>query len=624
MKKLLALLILLAGPLYAQHTRFVIVVVIDGVRYTESYGDSTHQWIPRIWTDLKPQGAIYTSFSNAGVTTTNPGHANIVTGAWQTITNDGLTRPHTPTVFEYSRKSLGTGADKNFVVLGKTKLNILAYSDHPDYGPSFGASVASAPSELVDELAADTLKQVLRTYHPALTVLNLPHTDSVAHGGSWDGYVSSLRNADSLVYDIWNAVQNDSVMKGKTTMFVTNDHGRHTTLFTDHEDGCEGCRHIMLLAIGPDTPPGVIDSMPRFQVDIAPTIGVLLGFGTPFATGKILSSAIANFSYAHDVVLAQPFRDSLRITAQVVNPMAHALTVMVTLRDDRGSLIDSVALKDDGLHGDGAANDGTWGCMYAPGPDGTLRASIRTDDPTAGTSSSLADVAQFAFTRGALIALDHSTIDFGRIANTLQARDTTFVVRNSGFAPDSLTISIDPVNVVPDTAVAVFPTAFYLAAKDSQMIRFSVWPQLLVPQYYTAGITVVPKAGMAQTALLKAFLFEIVIAGGIDYASRFPKELALHQNYPNPFNPSTTIQYSLPVRSHVILSVFNTLGQLAAELVHGEIDAGHHVVRFEASGLSSGVYFYRIQVRPLDSVQGRDSKGGAGDFVRTRKLLVMK
>ncbi len=540
MKKLLALLLCLAGTLYAQHTRFVIVVVIDGVRYTESFGDSTHQWIPRIWTELRPQGAIYTSFFNAGITTTNPGHANIVTGAWQSITNDGLTRPHTPTVFEYSRKSLRTGADQNFVVLGKTKLNILTYSDHPEYGPSFGASVASTPSELVDQLAADTLKQVLRTNHPTLAIVNLPHTDSVAHSGSWDGYVSSLRDADSLVYDIWNTVQNDAVMKGKTTMFVTNDHGRHTTLFTDHEDGCEGCRHLMLLAIGPDTPPGVIDSMPRMQVDIAPTIGVLLGFGTPYATGKILSSAIVDFCYAHDVVLSQPFRDSLRITAQIANPLAHALNVMVTLRDKLGRVIDSVALKDDGLHSDGAANDGTWGSMYAPGPDGTFRASIRTDDPAAGTSSSLADVAQFAFTRGALIALDPGTIDIGRIANTLQVRDTTFIVRNNGFAPDSLTVSIDPVNVVPETAVAVFPTSFYLAAHDSQEIRFSVWPQLLVPQYYTAGITVVPQVGMAQTALLKAFLFEVVIAGGTDEATGVPEEFALHQNYPNPFNPSTT------------------------------------------------------------------------------------
>ena len=609
MKKLVLILVLLAGTLFAQHTRFVIIVVIDGVRYTETFGDSTHQWIPRIWTDLRPLGAIYTAYSNAGLTETNPGHANIVTGTWQGITNDGLTRPHTPTLFEYSRKSLGTSADENFVVLGKTKLNILAYSDHPEYGPSYKASVAGTPLQNNDQLAADTLKRVLRTNHPTLTVLNLPNPDSVAHGGSWDGYLTSVRNADSLTYDIWNTVQNDSVMKGKTTMFVTNDHGRHTTSFINHGDGCEGCRHLMLLAIGPDTPPGVIDSMPQMQVDIAPTIGVLLGFATPYSTGKILKSAIATFSYAHDVLLSQPFRDSLRIRAQVENPLAHSLSAMVTLRDERGELIDSVALKDDGLHGDGAVNDGMWGHMFAPGPDGTIRASIRIDDPAAGTSSSLPDVAKYVFTRGPVIALDASTTDLRRISNTLPHRDTVFTVRNIGFAADSITILLDPVNVIPETAVGVFPTSFLLAAQDSQSVTFSILPQQLVPQYYQTIVIVQSTARIGRASLSKSFIFEIVIAGGASSSSQLPVEFGLRQNYPNPFNPSTTIRYDLPQRSRVRLTVFNTLGQEMAVLQNGEQEAGYHEVKFDGTGLASGVYFNRLQ---------------AGTYVQTRKLLLLR
>ncbi len=54
-----------------------------------------------------------------------------------------------------------------------------------------------------------------------------------------------------------------------------------------------------------------------------------------------------------------------------MNPLAHSLGVMVTLRDERGALVDSVALRDDGLHGDGGINDGMWGRMDAPGPDGS-------------------------------------------------------------------------------------------------------------------------------------------------------------------------------------------------------------------------------------------------------------
>jgi hypothetical protein len=98
----------------------------------------------------------------------------------------------------------------------------------------------------------------------------------------------------------------------------------------------------------------------------------------------------------------------------------------------------------------------------------------------------------------------------------------------------------------------------------------------------------------------------------------------LAQNYPNPFNPSTTIRYGLPNSSHVTLTVFNTLGQQVGLLQDGEQEAGYHEIRFDGKNFSSGVYFYRIQVRPLDSAIGRDSKGGAGDFVATKRLLLLK
>jgi hypothetical protein len=88
-----------------------------------------------------------------------------------------------------------------------------------------------------------------------------------------------------------------------------------------------------------------------------------------------------------------------------------------------------------------------------------------------------------------------------------------------------------------------------------------------------------------------------------------PTDIVLEQNYPNPFNPSTTIRYGLPGKSHVTLTVFNTLGQQIAVLISREEEAGYHGVKFEGSGLSSGVYFYRLQ---------------AGDFVATKRLLLLK
>jgi photosystem II stability/assembly factor-like uncharacterized protein len=103
-----------------------------------------------------------------------------------------------------------------------------------------------------------------------------------------------------------------------------------------------------------------------------------------------------------------------------------------------------------------------------------------------------------------------------------------------------------------------------------------------------------------------------------------PETIVLDQNYPNPFNPSTTIRYGLPSRSHVTLTVFNTLGQQVAVLHNGEQEAGYQEVRFDGAGLSSGVYFYRLQVHPRDFVLGSDLKSGTGEFVETRKLLLIR
>ncbi len=92
-------------------------------------------------------------------------------------------------------------------------------------------------------------------------------------------------------------------------------------------------------------------------------------------------------------------------------------------------------------------------------------------------------------------------------------------------------------------------------------------------------------------------------------ASPIVTAYALEQNFPNPFNPSTTIQYSLPNAADVKLTVFNVLGQEAATLVNENKPAGIHVVSFDGSRLSSGLYFYRLQ---------------AGPYVEMKRLVLLK
>jgi|GEM_PF-6131441 len=74
-----------------------------------------------------------------------------------------------------------------------------------------------------------------------------------------------------------------------------------------------------------------------------------------------------------------------------------------------------------------------------------------------------------------------------------------------------------------------------------------------------------------------------------------PLGFVLKQNYPNPFNPTTTIEYFLPERTNVKLTVYDALGQKVRELISGFQQAGQHKVVFNAEGLSSGIYFYQLQ-----------------------------
>ncbi len=93
-----------------------------------------------------------------------------------------------------------------------------------------------------------------------------------------------------------------------------------------------------------------------------------------------------------------------------------------------------------------------------------------------------------------------------------------------------------------------------------------------------------------------------------------PEEFSLSQNYPNPFNPSTTISFSLPIESSVKMKIFNVIGEEVYSLKENVMEAGNHNVKFDASSLSSGIYFYSI------NVEGADGR----KFSDIKKMILMK
>jgi lysophospholipase L1-like esterase len=96
-----------------------------------------------------------------------------------------------------------------------------------------------------------------------------------------------------------------------------------------------------------------------------------------------------------------------------------------------------------------------------------------------------------------------------------------------------------------------------------------------------------------------------------------PTGIVLQQCYPNPFNPSTNISFSLPTKSFVSLKIFDLIGREVATLVSEEMSAGRYSKKWNAENISSGVYFYRLQVR-------QTSGGQAGTFTETKKLVLLR
>ncbi len=285
-EKIIYIFLFFSSLLFSQN---VIIVVIDGARYTETFGAGAI-YIPHMYNDLSPFGAVYTNFriADEGKTETNPGHASMLTGTWQQIANDGTERPDKPTVFEYFRKELGSLITENYVIAGKSKLNVISYSTDPAYGIIYQAS--SSCATLTDNQVYSNLVSIMNNNHPRLMIVNLPDTDVKAHTGTMLDYLNALTNADNLVYQLWQTIQAGTYgyTSGNTTLFVTNDHGRHTSSYSGHGDNCEGCEHIMLLAIGRNVIAGLVNNDLHYQIDLCPTIGDLLGFDTPQSVGTSL------------------------------------------------------------------------------------------------------------------------------------------------------------------------------------------------------------------------------------------------------------------------------------------------------------------------------------------------
>ena len=280
-------------------TENAFIVVIDGLRMEEAFdADDPTAYIPHIWNELRPQGTVLESFYNNRLTLTRSGHSSMLTGVWDYgIQNRSYSQPKEPTIFEYYRKQLQVPKSKAWFISGRMTLHQEGFSNYPDYGLKYGASWEIVPgADADDSVVWNRARSIMARDQPSLFMINFPAVDHIGHLGDWHNYVGAIRNVDEIVYNLWEIIQNFRY-KEKTTMFLVTDHGRHDAThggFPHHWCNCLGCRKLMFLALGPDIKENTVISTPYEGIDIASTVGALLGFDTPLAQGRIMEDIFVN------------------------------------------------------------------------------------------------------------------------------------------------------------------------------------------------------------------------------------------------------------------------------------------------------------------------------------------
>ncbi|MDQ4139833.1 MAG: alkaline phosphatase family protein [Bacteroidota bacterium] len=279
-------------------TQNVVIVVIDGARYSDTWDSSAIFRIPNMAKVLRPQGTFFTNFYNNGYTFTISGHTAITTGLCQPMDNNGNEYPKNPSLFQYWLKHTGKPATCAWIIASKGKLNVLANTQHSDWKNTYQPLTNCGINNTGQGYRNDSLTfaeaiRIFKEHQPNLVLINFKEPDASGHSGNWDTYLKGISASDKYVGQLWDFLQKDEFYKNKTAVFITNDHGRHTNDFISHGDECEGCQHISLLALGPDFAKGKTVNKRYNQTDISATIAELLGFNFNVTQGKKIEELLS-------------------------------------------------------------------------------------------------------------------------------------------------------------------------------------------------------------------------------------------------------------------------------------------------------------------------------------------
>ena len=306
---------------------------------------------------------------------------------------------------------------------------------------------------------------------------------------------------------------------------------------------------------------------------------------------------INNMVYPHNTKALYSFNGTVTLSTIVENPNSHQLSVRAYLKTINNALLDSVDLIQQ------TSNTGKeqWEAQlsFAPMED-LYKVTLTVFDET--NSENFTDPYATRFSILGPVKLDsietsYSVFKYYKVKpyiHNLSSTDTITNVSVRVVCNDPWVTSISsPVLNLPDIAPGN-------TIKSSTSTNVNV--DSTFPDYFNFKVEIMSDNWIYWEDSIH--VITVVERNDLQLLS-----YKLEQNFPNPFNPSTTIKYSIPNQSKVIIKVYDILGNDVETLVNKEKAAGSYKVNFEASNLSSGVYFYKIQ---------------AGDFVETKKMILIK
>jgi hypothetical protein len=292
----------------------LFIIILNSVRYSDTFGDTRHLYIENTWEKIRPYGTLCKNVYNDCITLPLPAQSVLLTGA--PFNNAGyLPQSHRPTLFEYYRKQTGISKKKVLFAAGDSNSAVLACGNNAGYGTAYAPYIlVNDTSETNENAVFGKTVAYIKENHPSLVVLNLTTGRSINHHitekecralskGLKDAcgtvefmnmYYEGIIVNDRIIIELWEKIQTDDFYKDNTVFLVVSSQGRHTNDYSSYGDGCEGCTRLLFLIAGPGIRENYISGKKRYLTDVLPTIGKVMGIKTEHATGNIMTEVMAD------------------------------------------------------------------------------------------------------------------------------------------------------------------------------------------------------------------------------------------------------------------------------------------------------------------------------------------